>query len=474
MSNYRTWLAGAFLGYIVADLARRFFEGTKALLIVFDLGIFAAYVAFLLRSRIHIARSVRSKLLIGVMALYVLVILAECANPSPYSRYAVTKILAIRNYLLALPCVWLGYDLASPSGRAALHKAAHRFRWVFAVAAGFGVATYLIRSGGSGADSDPESVLKPLAGAVRGYGKGQLTLSSSFFATSVRFAFFILGGFLLLWGHYKTAEKFVWPVLLLSLAGMYVSGSRALFTMFLLFLGLAFVFFRTGRTPPSQRTVTTVLLAGALLSAVLLFSPDISRAFSGGEDYRTRASYLFQGRDEYLQRTQMALSPLYLRPNNPNILFGVGVGTFGQETFAVPSLMAAGYRLVAMFFHEEPGMPLADSGLTKLCIELGVVGLTVAVTFLLAIMWCAASAMARAVATRDALGFAAGFYPLAWFVIFLKGHQVLGGAEASAVLFLCLGFALRTLDTAPTPAAAAPVAAGRLRRVPNERVGTLA
>ena len=200
MTNYRAWLALAFLSYIAADLARRFFEGSKALLVVFDLALMAAYLAFFASRKVSLRQSWRGKCMLGATALYVILIVAECANPSPFAQYAVTKVLALRNYLFALPCIWLGYDLASREGRGALRKAAHGFRWVFAIVAVFGIFAYFAR-GGSLSNEDAERVLTPLGGAVRSFEKGELRLSSSFFATSVRFAFFLLGGFLLLWGY---------------------------------------------------------------------------------------------------------------------------------------------------------------------------------------------------------------------------------------------------------------------------------
>ena len=453
VKNYRFWLAAAFVAYIFVDLARRFFEGTKALLVVFDLGLLAAYVAYFTSQRESFRRSLRGQVFFVAMCLYALLVVVECANPSPYARYAVTKVLALRNYLSALPAVWLGYDLASRAGRRSLLKLGHWFQWLFIIVAMFGIVAYFIRGGST---QDTDAVLKPLAGAVRSYEQGQLTLSSSFFATSVRFAFFLLGGYLILWAHCKETGRQLWPIALIAAAGFYVSGSRALLTMFLIFLGLSTVFFRASKGQLSRRFVATALATGAVIAVGMLFSADISRALAG-EDHRTRAAYMIQGRTEYLERSQMAFSPLYLRPDNPDIVFGIGVGTFGQETFAVPALNRSSYRFVTRFFYEEPGMPLADSGLTKICIESGVVGLVIMTFFFLTVMWISAGCILRSAVNRDAFGFAMAFYPLAWIMIFLKGHQVLGGLETTTFLFLCTGFVLHSLERQEPSSFSAPV-----------------
>lgn len=461
MLNYRFWLGAAFVAYVFIDLIRRFFEGSKAFLVVFDLGLVLAYLTFFICHRPTLGRSTRSRLFLLAIAAFAVLIVAECVNPSPFAQYPITKVLALRNYLFGVPCVFLGYHLASSAERVSLFKWERLFRWLFAIVALFGVASFALRVGTPG---EVDAVLRPMGTVARSYGQRELQLSSSFFATSVRFAFFLLGGYLFLWAAAQERRALVWPVTLVTAIGMYVSGSRTLFVLFLVFVALAFVFFRRGRRGlESERAVATVLLVALLAVGGLLFRGDLTRVSGGDDEYRARASYLVQDRQEYLQRSQMTLSPLFLRADNEDLLFGIGVGTYGQETFTVPYLVQAHPRIVHRFFYEEPGLPLADSGLTKICIEMGIAGLVVVGGLLLLILWYSALAILRGAVRRDAFSFALGYLPIAWLINFLKGHQVLGGLELSAYLYLCLGFVLMSLDRrdAPRPGGSAePVTKG--------------
>lgn len=442
MKSYRFWLVAAFIGYVVMDLVRRFFSGTKAGLLLFDAGLGAAYLAFLLSGkRPKLSSSSFGRALIPAMALFVILILGELLNPSPFATYAVTKVFGVRNYLFALPCIWIGYQLVT-NERDKLDRAANLFFWVFAIVSLFGIAGFFLRSG---AQSDGVTdVLTPMADhKTHSFEKGEQLLSSSFFATSARFAVFLLGSYLLLWSFAKEQGRPVWYVNALALGGLYVSGSRTAFTLFMVFSGLSFVLFRKrDRGPPSKQAVAGALSLGAAAVVVLVFWGDITRTFTapGDYDYRTRSDYLLQGRDEYVDRSRMALSPLFIKPDNPDLAFGVGVGTYGQETFAVPLLNEAKYILVIRFFYEKPGLPLADSGLTKVMIELGIVGLLVVSMFFLIIVFFSAACIWRSALRGDAFGFAFGFFPLIWVLLFMKGHQTMADLGGQAFFYLSVGF----------------------------------
>ncbi len=153
-----------------------------------------------------------------------------------------------------------------------------------------------------------------------------------------------------------------------------------------------------------------------------------------------RLDYFTESPEKYLLRAEMALPFLVLRSDNPHVLFGVGLGSFGQES-AFSSFIRQ-KQLITTFFNQNPSRPIADSGYTKLLIEVGVIGTATFSLFFAVCLYYSLTMIFKAAIHKDHLLFSVAALPILWFMVFLKGHPTISDIGVSFMLFLSVGFIL--------------------------------
>ena len=437
LSSYQFWIAALTVNYVFVDLLRRFYAGNQSLLLLLDLNVIVIYILFFGQRKNKVPMMRMGKALPALMFLYVVTIVLQIVNP--FAPDLPSAFAALRSYLLPIPFIWIGYSMMQQEGDEIILKFSRLMLILAILSITYGA--YLFSTDRSGLTGVLATVLTSLEPGTHNFGEGVQQLTASFFASSWRFSTFILIAYLVLWSVAKVQQRSEFLLFCGFLVGFFVAGNRTNLSIFLVFNVIAWLFFSRSRGLLVVAYLAVLLYVFMAIDVVNL--PNSSHLSDANTDLGTRIAYLFNSPEEFGQRLVMTLPTPNL--DNPNILFGLGIGKYGQETAVSPAMAARSAFLPQLFFHERPGLPVADSGLTKLVIETGVFGALVFLLYFGLMMFNSLKVLSRALMRRDRIAFAVACFPVAWFLSFLKGHPTISDIGISSYLYMAVGMTLALL-----------------------------
>ena len=457
----RNWRAGfySFLTWLLfEDLARKYMGNSTALFFGKDVLAFLTYLSLFAAIRAGRERSFRPKFLL-FLVIFVWLGIIQIFNPnSPHVLYG---ILGFKIYFFYVPMMYVGYALVRTD------EDLRKFLVVNAVLAGI-IATLGIMQAILG-----HSFLNPsnLAPELRELGELNkysplsnqlLSLPSSVFVSSSRFASYLILSVILLTGssgylllYTQRSRKLVFVVTAIVGAATLLSGARGAVVYSAASIPLLAVGFLWG-APWKQRQARRMGKAirrsfiGAImgLAAIILIFPTevASRLAFYAETLLPSSSAYEAGYRSW----EYPIHNLMLAFTNPNWVLGNGIG-----------LASLGSQYVSKLLGQPPFSLWVEEGYGQLIIEMGIVApfLWVAWTAaLLYYMWLVLRGLRQ---TR--------FFPIAfaifWYAFLLLYPLTFGGLAPyqnyvnNAYLWLLVGIffalpqVLATAPLAPTPSA---------------------
>jgi len=436
--DYKFWIAALSVNYVFLDFVRRLFRGEQKLLVFLDVSILAIFLLFFYRSKIKLGRTLRLSIFQFSLILYIGAVIIQVANFS--TPDFVTTLAGLRAYLLPIPFIWIGYHVASQEEFSTIEKFAKVLLSLAVISIGFGC--YIFFSDALAFSGIAQSLISPMGHGAHSFGDSNQELMSSFFASSSRFSTFLLISYLLIWGVWKLQGKSVLLLFTLFLVGFWVSGSRTGFSIFMLFNIVSMFFFH-------KRAVFLLICIGVFTGAFYYL---VDTVYSWGtvsnesavidRGLSVRIDYMIDDFGQYIKRVEQALPLSRVKLANSELIFGIGLGKYGQEALLSPAVASDVHKWYQTFFEEKYQYPSEDSGFVKIIIELGLIGALIFFLFFGIVILLSLIAIARSSKYNDYLTFAIGWFPTFWLALFIKGHPILSDIFVSSFLYMSIGFIL--------------------------------
>jgi len=434
-SLFQNTLAFLIINYVFIDLVRRFFNGSQILLIFLDLNIIAVYGIFfiLIKNGSIISTKLAKSALVFSMLPYIALILIQSANqeiPSLTLTFA-----GLRTYLLPIPMLAVGYYIAASYKEFDYYFTYQLLKRLVYLAVGFAFLQSIIDL--QSLPHFAQIALSPMTPGTHNYGDELLSLTTSFFASSKRYASFLFFSYLIVWGIAKNNRYNIKVFSIVIFIGLIMGGAR---DSLWLFVGFHLVYYgvRAFSSRRSLYTISSILLPGMIVAILL---------HNGLLDAGARWNFLFATEDMLWGRLILLFPYFDVNWSNPHLLTGLGLGRYGQETALLPGYIEASKQMSYTFFHSReffnPAISYADSGLAKITIELGIVGLTVFSVFALTAISMTLTVLLRP--QQNCLLFSLGFYVLSWLFFILKAHVFFGNMMMSSLFYLSLGYISYTI-----------------------------
>lgn len=440
--NRLVWrVVAIFLGlYVLLDLSRKLLPLSQNMYIVLDLLVLSIYlIAFLgyLKRSVNAGRfpfilPVRDNVLLFA---FVLMLIVSLISASMFSSVGSTLLssLGARTYLLALPVIFIGYSSATNfDNKQFLHGANRYLSSLFLFVCFISTVQYFANELGF-------SFLPALEHEVHSFYTSKISLTSSVFVSSKKFARFILFLFLIIWIIRQSLGEKTGYIELLFLFCMGISGSRE--GAVLAFLFVVWSYFKysgswqIGRTKMSNR-FKHFLLALSLIAVLIVLAIFVERI---------RFILATDDAMNYLRRIAQFFPFIWIDWSNTTVWLGLGPGSYGQETKLIPGLREELDGAVTGVFSGtvivgESSLTFVDSGLTRIIVELGVFGLLTYSVFFIFVLSKTWRSFFRKGGCRE---FALSYLIICWVIFFLKGHQIIVDMFASLIFYFSLGMLLR-------------------------------
>lgn len=427
--------------YVLLDLSRKLLPLSQNIYIVLDfLVLFIYLIAFLgylkrsvFSGRLTFILPVRDNILLFVFVLLLIVSLISASVLSSVGSPLLSS-LGARTYLLALPVIFIGYSFATNFDNRLFLHGANRFLsslFLFVCA----VATLQFFANEMGI-----SFLPALEHEIHSFYASKISLTSSVFVSSKKFARFIFFLFLVIWIIRKSMGQKTGSFELVFLFCMGISGSRE--GVVLAFLFLAWSYFKyseswqIGRTKMSNR-FKHFLLALSLIAVLIVLVLFVERI---------RFILATDDALNYVRRIAQFFPFIWIDWSNTTVWLGLGPGSYGQETKLIPGLRDELDGAVTGVFSGtvivgESSLTFVDSGLTRIIVELGVFGLLTYSVFFIFVLSKTWRYLFQKGSCRE---FALSYLIICWVIYFLKGHQIIVDMFASLIFYFSLGMLLRS------------------------------
>ena len=441
----RAWKFLGFLTvlYFVGDLLRKVFGISSIVYIISDLLLICFYVLSFLqylhygsqKNDFKIKWPVRKNFLLG-LAIFCILLAAIISTLNAGLNSLFLSGLGLRTYLIALPMMLIGYSnskfLRNPNFAAKLDK----FLTPILI---FVVSISLLQSVGGFIGLD---ILPSLEHSYHSFYSHHISLVSSVFVSSKKFARFLLFLFIIIWMARNVQGRKMAFLSMLSLYSIYVSGSREAFFLMLIFLLVDILFFSKSykKLNISQgvwRLIITVSVSGMFVS-LLVFIQRIQFMFATDNPF------------SFIQRGLQLFPLFWFDWSNSSLLFGNGPGSYGQEKKLVAEVDQSINQLDG-YVSSTAGigdtvLHFLDSGLTRIIMELGLLGLIGYSFFLFYLFWMVRRDLFN---NQCSVRFACAWIIVFYTIFFLKAHQFLSDTFMSIILFSVIGIFLkfRYLDT---------------------------
>ena len=432
------------IAFTFIDFVRRFYDGNKFLLVSLDVLVVIAYCFYYLgikRGRLDFRHGKGMMFLLCLLFLLYVWTLLGLFNDA-YPSLTVT-LAGIRSYWLGVPMIFVGYYMAHHLNMMDYNRI---YRYLILLAftvIAFGFLQAVIDR--NQFEPSIATYLTPMGHGVHSYGQELYNLSSSFFASSKRYGKYLLFVYLVLWAINVYRRRSNVMIFLLFSIGMYSSGSREALWIFLLF----HIFYHGLLSPKRIRNgiimaVSVILVLIAVSANSLLVNQgDIAHAGKGVNE-AGRISFMLAIGESVSERIQLMMPLTNLRIENEHWFYGIGPGRYGAEALLDPDISEKTRNMDVLFFYPNDyfrsSISFADSGMTKLAIELGVVG--VFIYLMLIIFLCWISAIGFMDRKANSFSIAASFWILAWLFFFFKAHVTISDLMLSVFLFGSVGYVL--------------------------------
>ncbi len=427
--------------YVFLDFVRRFLGESKFALIAIDFSILLVYLLYISKPRVNLRIFKDAQAFLSVLFIFCLLIVFEIGNS--YWPDLGTTLLGLRTYLLSIPFLFIGYRFATEGNMYEMDRFSKIMFKLATVTIIFGSISFIIRGGGSINESEGQ-IFIPMENKYHGYRYGRQLLTSSFFASSWRFANFLIFTYLISWARYKINGYNRVILIATYLVGFYIAGNRTHLTMFVGFTVLSelFALFKKQKAEKKRQSSDIFRKSTIVISIFLVYfilSYIRSEASSRVENIDSRSEYLIRERLDYWERIEDAFPLSRIDLNNPELLFGIGIGKYGQETAMSPNIQRKEEYFRNKFFRSSGKRLVADSGIIKIVVELGLIGLIIFFFIIIFIMGIVIKNIRRNV-NQHYYNYAISFYPIVWVVNFFKGHPTISDLGATFLLYLSIGF----------------------------------
>ncbi len=413
------------LVYTFIDLIRRFFDGSKVLLISLDIIIIITLFYFISINNLKLRYLTKISIYLRlVLYLLFLIILLQIFNP--YYFDIKTYIVGFRSYLLAIPIVLIGYHFSK--NKLLLDKSLIIFiivlSFITVVYAIFQLSTDYTLLVGTAIE-----FIAPMEHGVHSHGDQLVQLTSSFFASSKRYGHFLMIMYLMYVGiSFSLYKKINFYIVIFFLVALIISGARESFVLFIL-VNLIFVikFLNT-------RWWSIFFVFGVFALIIFLLLPN--------EDLKLKIDFMLSTPDEYVRRIYMFFPFVFSDLSNPNMFFGLGVGKYGQEAMLNPVLSDTTSGIDRVFFHNldffSNAYGFMDAGLAKVTIELGFLGISIYLLFIIYILCLATKNIVYT--SEDKLKIAFSLFIILWVIYIMKAHPNISDIFMSYFLFFSIGY----------------------------------
>jgi hypothetical protein len=431
VTNWRWGLITVAVWFVVVDLIRKTMEGTKVLLMVSDGLVAFVFCVFLLQyyffGKGGITKYIPKKfqlLLIGFSCIVII----QSLNPGIPAL--ILRIAGLRTYIFYIPVIALGlFALRSENDLKYLYKFL-LFLSIPVILLSF----YQVAS-----DQTKLAVaLVSMEHKVHSFGIYNVDLISATFASSKRYGRFLFLVYPFIYGisvYYNKSKIKHLGLFLLFMTAAIVSGSKEIIVLLLLFHAM-FWFLTFKRKINRYALVFFISISVVVLwHTVLNFKNTVNDIT--GENYRYK--YILSNQEDWLNRFKIYTYGPFLNVfdqySDSELVFGSGIGTYGQETALIENIGHAKQM--------ELIQGANDSGITKLLIELGVLGLIyffVMYVIILRLLWRSIKRLKNHKIYPVAL--AVFFIPVGWLILFLKAHTVISDGMMSFGLWFSVGIIL--------------------------------
>ena len=412
--------------YIFVDFIRRFFEGNKFILMNLDLIVLITFIYYLRITKFKILDISKISIWLRIyLSLFTLIIFFQIFNPYYYD--AITYIVGVRSYLLAIPMIFIGYYFAK--NKLLINQSMINFILFFVILSLF-YAIFQLMTDYTKLVGTAMEFIAPMEHGVHSFGDKAVQLTSSFFASSKRYGHFLMIMYLLYLGiTLNLQNKISIVVTMIFMVALVVSGARESFVLFLVIQIFLFLKFSNIKS----KIIILIISIIVLLLGVYFISDNLL----------FKLKFLLSSPDEYLRRIYQFFPPPFVEFNNPNMLFGLGVGKYGQESLLNPNILNLTHGIDKTFFHSldffGSTYGFMDAGLAKVFIELGFFGIVVYILFLINIIILAIQNISY-VKQIDYLKFSLSIFILLWIIYMLKAHPNISDIFMSYFLYFSIGY----------------------------------
>jgi len=294
------------------------------------------------------------------------------------------------------------------------------------------------------------------ATSMRNYGNEMILLVSSFFTSNKQFARFIVFGLILIWAlNQKRSDKSIFYLSAVVFFGVMLSGSREAFLLYFL---ATFIFFLYR----SRRMLFWLAISGVVITVAVVSVIGVGymqRIYKSGgpvtyKDNYSRWEVMLSHPEDYYFRALIALPFLSLNPSEPDLIFGEGIGGYGSESKLDPNYSIEDiYSLLENWLQplrlsnnpndrKYSAKGLADSGLTKIIMDTGVLGLILFLSFLIILCSYLIGILVYGAKSKDRILIAGPLSITMSILLFLKSHSILSDIGFIAYSWFILGFVI--------------------------------
>lgn len=431
VTNWRWGLMTVVVWFVVVDLIRKTMEGTKYLLMVSD-GLMAfLFCVFLLQyyffGKGGVAKYIPKKfqlLLIGFSGIVII------QSLNPWIPELILRIAGLRTYLFYIPAIALGLFAL---------RAENDLKYLYNFLFFLSIPVILLSFYQVASDPTKLGVaLASMGHKVHSFGIYNVDLISATFASSKRYGRFLFLVYPFIYGisvYYSKSKIKHLGLFLLFMTAAIVSGSREIVVLLLLFHAM-FWFLTSRRKINRYAVVFFVFISVVVLWHTVLNFENIVYDITE-KNYRYKS--ILSNQEDWLNRfkiyTYGALIDARCEYSGSELFFGTGVGTYGQET----ALIGNQEYVRALGINKQAG----DAGITKLLVELGIIGVNcffVMYLIILRLLWRSVKHLKNHKIYPVAV--AVFFIPVGWLILFMKAHTVISDGMMSFGLWFSIGIIL--------------------------------
>lgn len=343
------------------------------------------------------------------------------------------NILAIRTYILPIPMMLVGYHFFRSWSDPGVVTRIERFLIfsgvIFATVA---FMQFVLKQQGY-------DFLLPMEHDHHSFYDSKIDLISSVFASSKKYSRFMLFIMIFYWILRTLQNKSFGFIGIYFFVAIFISGSRDSMVLATLFLILALRY----KSEKSKNKISLIPKISLGFRLLITVPPMIVTVYSLVPHSEHLQFFLAMDDPlDFLRRAAQFFPIFAINTDYSELLFGVGAARYGQEAQLIPELYEHNESILnslvsnnVTFFAEN--LTFVDSGLTKIIIEFGIIGILV---WMLPLLFLVRVVLPALFGNRVRVtSFALAYMLLAWYIYFLKSHSILSDLFMSALFYLLLG-----------------------------------